>query len=72
MRSGALIILANFCFGIYHNASFGIRFTDKTMIRALISELVPVITNPSNYPVYQYFSYYGLSRSLTFSAYGTD
>lgn len=65
-----LIILANFCLGIYHNLSVWYKLSDKTKIGAYISIVGAVITLALNFILIPYLSYYA-SAIATLAAYGT-
>jgi O-antigen/teichoic acid export membrane protein len=70
MRVVPLIILANFCLGIYHNLSVWYKLSDKTRIGAYISIVGAVITLVLNFLLINSLSYYG-SAIATLAAYGT-
>jgi O-antigen/teichoic acid export membrane protein len=65
-----LIILANFCLGIYNNLSVWYKLTDKTHIGAYISIVGAIITLVLNYYLIPNYSYYG-SAIATIAAYGS-
>ena len=70
MKVVPLIILANFCLGIYNNLSVWYKLTDKTHIGAYISILGAVLTLVLNYVLIPTYSYYG-SAIATIMAYGS-
>ena len=70
MKVVPLIILANFCLGIYNNLSVWYKLTDKTHIGAYISILGAVLTLVLNYLLIPKYSYYG-SAIATIIAYGS-
>lgn len=70
MKVVPLIILANFCLGIYHNLSVWYKLSDKTRIGAYISVLGAVITLTLNFLLIPSMSYYA-SAIATLAAYGT-
>jgi O-antigen/teichoic acid export membrane protein len=70
MKVVPLIILANFCLGIYNNLSVWYKLTDKTIIGAYISIVGAIITLVLNYLLIPKFSYYG-SAIATIAAYGS-
>ncbi len=70
MKVVPLIILANFCLGIYNNLSVWYKLTDRTKIGAYISIVGAVLTLVLNYLLIPKFSYYG-SAIATIAAYGS-
>jgi O-antigen/teichoic acid export membrane protein len=70
MKVVPLIILANFCLGIYNNLSVWYKLTDKTQIGAYISIIGAVLTLVLNYLLIPKYSYYG-SAIATIAAYGS-
>jgi O-antigen/teichoic acid export membrane protein len=70
MKVVPLIILANFCLGIYNNLSVWYKLTDKTKIGAYISIIVALLTLMLNYILIPKYSYYG-SAIATIVAYGS-
>ena len=70
MKVVPLIILANFCLGIYNNLSVWYKLTDKTHIGAYISILGALLTLVLNYLLIPKYSYYG-SAIATIIAYGS-
>jgi O-antigen/teichoic acid export membrane protein len=70
MRVVPLIILANFCLGIYHNLSVWYKLSDKTKIGAYISIVGAVVTLLLNFLLIPSMSYYG-SAIATLAAYST-
>ena len=70
MKVVPLIILANFCLGIYNNLSVWYKLTDKTKIGAYISIVGAVLTLVLNYLLIPKYSYYG-SAIATIAAYGS-
>ena len=70
MRVVPLIILANFCLGIYNNLSVWYKLTDRTKMGAYISIVGAVLTLVLNYLLIPKFSYYG-SAIATIAAYGS-
>jgi O-antigen/teichoic acid export membrane protein len=70
MKVVPLIILANFCLGIYNNLSVWYKLTDKTKIGAYISIVGAVLTLILNYLLIPKYSYYG-SAIATIAAYGS-
>lgn len=70
MKVVPLIILANFCLGIYNNLSVWYKLTDKTHIGAYISILGAILTLVLNYLLIPKYSYYG-SAIATIVAYGS-
>lgn len=65
-----LIVLANFCLGIYYNLSVWYKLLDKTKIGAYISITGAVLTLLINYLLVPTMSYYG-SAIATIAAYGS-
>ncbi|MBW3520177.1 polysaccharide biosynthesis C-terminal domain-containing protein [Flavobacterium sp. NKUCC04_CG] len=70
MKVVPLIILANFCLGIYANLSVWYKLRDKTMIGAYISIFGAVLTIVLNYALIPIWSYVG-SAIATLLAYGS-
>jgi O-antigen/teichoic acid export membrane protein len=70
MKVVPLIILANFCLGIYNNLSVWYKLTDKTKIGAYISIIGALLTLMLNYILIPKYSYYG-SAIATIVAYGS-
>lgn len=70
MKVVPLIILANFCLGIYNNLSVWYKLTDKTHIGAYISIAGAIVTLVLNYLLIPKYSYYG-SAIATIAAYGS-
>ncbi|AWG20811.1 polysaccharide biosynthesis protein [Flavobacterium faecale] len=70
MKVVPLIILANFCLGIYTNLSVWYKLIDKTYIGAYISIVGAVITLVLNYLLIPSMSYMG-SAIATLAAYGS-
>ena len=70
MKVVPLIILANFCLGIYNNLSVWYKLTDKTHIGAYISIIGAILTLVLNYLLIPKYSYYG-SAIATIVAYGS-
>lgn len=70
MKVVPLIILANFCLGIYNNLSVWYKLTDKTQIGAYISIVGAILTLVLNYLLIPKYSYYG-SAIATIIAYGS-
>jgi O-antigen/teichoic acid export membrane protein len=70
MKVVPLIILANFCLGIYNNLSVWYKLTDRTKMGAYISIVGAVLTLMLNYLLIPKFSYYG-SAIATIAAYGS-
>ncbi|MCW2118013.1 lipopolysaccharide biosynthesis protein [Flavobacterium sp. 7A] len=70
MKVVPLIILANFCLGIYTNLSVWYKLIDKTYIGAYISIAGAVITLALNFLLIPSMSYYG-SAVATLGAYGS-
>ncbi len=65
-----LILLANFCLGIYHNLSVWYKITDRTKFGAYISLGGALITLSLNFILIPTMSYMG-SAIATVAAYGT-
>lgn len=65
-----LIILANFCLGIYTNLSVWYKLIDKTYIGAYISLIGAFVTLALNFLLIPKFGYYG-SAIATIAAYGS-
>ncbi|UZO81663.1 oligosaccharide flippase family protein [Aquimarina sp. ERC-38] len=63
-----IVLLANFCLGIYHNLSVWYKVTDKTIIGAYISVVAAIITLVLNILLIPYISYIG-SAIATLVAY---
>ena len=70
MKVVPLIILANFCLGIYTSLSVWYKLIDKTKIGAYISIIGAIITLIINYLLIPHYSYMG-SAIATLAAYGT-
>lgn len=70
MKVVPLIILANFCLGIYNNLSVWYKLTDKTQIGAYISIVGAILTLVLNYLLIPKYNYYG-SAIATIVAYGS-
>jgi O-antigen/teichoic acid export membrane protein len=70
MKVVPLIILANFCLGIYNNLSVWYKLTDRTKMGAYISIVGALLTLVLNYLLIPKFSYYG-SAIATIAAYGS-
>lgn len=70
MKVVPLIILANFCLGIYNNLSVWYKLTDKTQIGACISIIGAILTLVLNCLLIPKYSYYG-SAIATIAAYGS-
>jgi O-antigen/teichoic acid export membrane protein len=70
MKVVPLIILANFCLGIYTSLSVWYKLIDKTKIGAYISIVGALITLLFNYLLIPKFSYMG-SAIATLAAYGS-
>lgn len=70
MKVVPLIILANFCLGIYNNLSVWYKLTDRTKMGAYISIVGAVLTLVLNYLLIPKFSYFG-SAIATIAAYGS-
>ncbi|MBW1293947.1 oligosaccharide flippase family protein [Aquimarina litoralis] len=65
-----LILLANFCLGIYHNLSVWYKVTDRTRFGAYISVFGAVITLLLNFLLIPKYTYIG-SAIATLAAYGS-
>lgn len=65
-----VILLANFCLGIYHNLSVWYKVTDKTIFGAYISIAGAIVTLALNFWLIPHISYKG-SALATLAAYGT-
>ena len=63
-----IILIANFCLGIYHNLSVWYKITDRTKFGAYISVLGAIITLVLNYVLIPIMGYKG-SAIATLSAY---
>ena len=70
MKVVPLIILANFCLGIYHNLSVWYKLSDKTKMGAYISIVGAVVTLALNFALIPMWSYMG-SAVATLAAYGS-
>lgn len=70
MKVVPLILLANFCLGIYHNLSVWYKVTDRTRFGAFISVGGAIITLAVNFLLIPVMSYMG-SAIATVGAYGT-
>lgn len=70
MKVVPLIILANFCLGIYTSLSVWYKLIDKTKIGAYISIVGAIVTLVFNYLLIPVYSYMG-SAIATLAAYGT-
>ena len=70
MKIVPLILLANFCLGIYHNLSVWYKITDRTKFGAFISVGGAIITLAVNFLLIPTMSYMG-SAIATVGAYGT-
>lgn len=70
MKVVPLIILANFCLGIYTNLSVWYKLKDRTMIGAYISIFGAILTLVFNYLLIPIWSYMG-SAVATLLAYGS-
>lgn len=70
MKVVPLIVLANFCLGIYTSLSVWYKLIDKTIIGAYISALGAIITLLLNYLLIPKYSYMG-SAIATLIAYGS-
>jgi O-antigen/teichoic acid export membrane protein len=70
MQIVPLILLANFCLGIYHNLSVWYKITDRTRFGAYISAIGAIITLVINFMLIPSMSYMG-SAIATVSAYGS-
>ncbi|OED34942.1 polysaccharide biosynthesis protein [Flavobacteriaceae bacterium (ex Bugula neritina AB1)] len=64
-----IILLANFCLGIYHNLSVWYKITDRTRFGAYISVIGAVITLTLNFLLIPGYTYVG-SAIATLAAYG--
>lgn len=64
-----IILLANFCLGIYHNLSVWYKITDRTKFGAYISVFGALVTLALNFWLIPVMSYKG-SAIATLSAYG--
>ncbi|PKQ45723.1 oligosaccharide flippase family protein [Confluentibacter flavum] len=64
-----IILLANFCLGIYHNLSVWYKITDRTKFGAYISVFGAIVTLALNFWLIPIMSYKG-SAIATLSAYG--
>lgn len=69
MRAVPLIILANFCLGIYTNLSVWYKLSDKTKMGAYISGIGAIITLLFNFALIPIWGYMG-SAIATVAAYG--
>jgi len=65
-----IILVANFCLGIYHNLSVWYKITDKTKIGAYISIVGALVTLVLNFWLIKEYSYKA-SAMATLAAYGT-
>ena len=65
-----LILIANFCLGIYHNLSVWYKITDRTKFGAYISVLGAILTLGLNFLLIPIIGYKG-SAIATLIAYGT-
>ena len=65
-----IILLANFCLGIYHNLSVWYKITDRTRFGAYISIIGAIITLLLNFLLIPKYTYVG-SAIATLAAYGT-
>lgn len=63
-----VILLANFCLGIYHNLSVWYKITDRTKVGAYISVIGAIVTLALNFWLIPVMSYKG-SAIATLSAY---
>lgn len=70
MQIVPLILLANFCLGIYHNLSVWYKVTDRTKFGAYISIVGAIITLAVNFTLIPTMSFMG-SAIATVAAYGT-
>ena len=70
MKIVPVILLANFCLGIYQNLSVWYKVTDKTKFGAYISVIGAVITLALNFILIPHYSYVG-SAIATLAAYST-
>ena len=64
-----IILIANFCLGIYHNLSVWYKITDKTKIGAYISIVGAIVTLVLNFLFIKEYSYKA-SAIATLAAYG--
>jgi len=64
-----IILIANFCLGIYHNLSVWYKITDKTKIGAYISIVGAIVTLVLNFLFIKEYSYKA-SALATLAAYG--
>ena len=65
-----IILVANFCLGIYHNLSVWYKITDKTKIGAYISLVGAIVTLVLNFVFIKEYSYKA-SAIATLAAYGS-
>jgi O-antigen/teichoic acid export membrane protein len=65
-----IILLANFCLGIYHNLSVWYKITDRTKYGAYISVVGAIVTLVINFMFIEAYSYKA-SAIATLIAYGT-
>ncbi|WP_025743729.1 lipopolysaccharide biosynthesis protein [Aquimarina pacifica] len=65
-----IILLANFCLGIYHNLSVWYKITDRTKFGAFISVIGAILTLLFNFLLIPKYSYVG-SAIATLVAYGS-
>lgn len=65
-----IILLANFCLGIYHNLSVWYKVTDRTKVGAYISIFGALLTLGLNFWLIPHISYMG-SAIATLAAYGS-
>lgn len=65
-----IILLANFCLGIYHNLSVWYKITDRTKFGAYISVIGALVTLAINFMFIETYSYKA-SAVATLVAYGT-
>lgn len=65
-----VILLANFCLGIYHNLSVWYKITDRTKVGAYISVFGAIVTLVINLLLIKHFSYKA-SAFATLAAYGS-
>lgn len=70
MKIVPLIILANFCLGIYNNLSVWYKLSDKTKMGAFISAIGAGVTLAFNFALIPIWGYTG-SAIATVAAYGT-
>lgn len=70
MKVVPLIVLANFCLGIYTNLSVWYKLIDKTKVGAYISAVGALVTLALNFVLIPVFGYMG-SAVATLAAYGT-